>query len=310
MFWLTVTAMMIIALAIILLPLLRKSQAKNEARSKQNISIAKEQLQSLKQALQDGHIDKNSYQSAQSELEQALHSDLEEDNRLEVKVVARVSYKTEMVLTVMLPVVVISVYFIIGSPNSVAKQKGPTSVPITAANINRSLVSSPSDQVGDVRTLFKKLKQKLKNDPNNGQGWMMMGLSYMHFKLYREAVEAYQKAVKLLPDSAEASTALSRAITAQSSNNPEVISDRIEKKLKGANGQIIDVGAMVTRLRKRLDKNPDNLPGWIMLGRSYMNLDHYNDAIYAYQKALLIKADNPEVIQSLQAALNAQKNRE
>ena len=47
-----------------------------------------------------------------------------------------------------------------------------------------------------------------------------------------------------------------------------------------------DVQAMVGKLESRLASNPDDLPGWLMLGRSYLTLERFDDAIAAYDHAI------------------------
>jgi cytochrome c-type biogenesis protein CcmH len=47
-----------------------------------------------------------------------------------------------------------------------------------------------------------------------------------------------------------------------------------------------DVQAMVGKLESRLESNPDDLPGWLMLGRSYLTLERFDDAIAAYDHAI------------------------
>jgi cytochrome c-type biogenesis protein CcmH len=42
---------------------------------------------------------------------------------------------------------------------------------------------------------------------------------------------------------------------------------------------------MVASLARRLDHNPGDLPGWLMLGRSYMQLEEYPLAARAYERA-------------------------
>lgn len=42
---------------------------------------------------------------------------------------------------------------------------------------------------------------------------------------------------------------------------------------------------MVARLARKLEQNPDNLDGWLLLGRSYTQLQEYPLAIRAYQRA-------------------------
>lgn len=46
------------------------------------------------------------------------------------------------------------------------------------------------------------------------------------------------------------------------------------------------VEAMVTGLAERMQTQPDNLPGWVMLARSYETMQRYDQAIHAYQVAL------------------------
>ena len=46
------------------------------------------------------------------------------------------------------------------------------------------------------------------------------------------------------------------------------------------------VEVMVAGLAQRLQAQPDNLPGWVMLARSYETLERYADAVRAYQSAL------------------------
>lgn len=47
----------------------------------------------------------------------------------------------------------------------------------------------------------------------------------------------------------------------------------------------MQVEAMVQGLADRLQAQPDNLPGWVMLARSYETLERYTDAAASYQQA-------------------------
>src|SRR5271167_4740074 len=46
-----------------------------------------------------------------------------------------------------------------------------------------------------------------------------------------------------------------------------------------------DVMAMVAKLEKHLQDQPDDMQGWLMLGRSYTALDRAEDAVVAYDRA-------------------------
>ncbi len=61
---------------------------------------------------------------------------------------------------------------------------------------------------------------------------------------------------------------------------------------------------MVSRLARRLEKNPDDLEGWMRLGHSYSVLEQYPLAIRAYQRANEItQGKNAEVLTGLGEAL-------
>jgi cytochrome c-type biogenesis protein CcmH len=51
----------------------------------------------------------------------------------------------------------------------------------------------------------------------------------------------------------------------------------------------------VAALAKRLEENPNDLEGWMMLARSYASLEKYNEASSAYAKATALKTDDAEL---------------
>jgi cytochrome c-type biogenesis protein CcmH len=55
-------------------------------------------------------------------------------------------------------------------------------------------------QAGDIGTLADKLAARLAKQPNDPQGWAMLGRSYGVLGRPAEAVKAYEKAVTMLPD--------------------------------------------------------------------------------------------------------------
>ncbi len=62
--------------------------------------------------------------------------------------------------------------------------------------------------------------------------------------------------------------------------------------------------AMVSRLARRLERNPDDLEGWLQLGRSYTVLEQFPLAIRAYQRAdQLAQGRNAEALSGLAEAL-------
>jgi cytochrome c-type biogenesis protein CcmH len=65
----------------------------------------------------------------------------------------------------------------------------------------------------------------------------------------------------------------------------------------GAGGP--DVAAMVAKLETHLRDQPDDLKGWLMLGRSYMALDRFADAVIAYGHAHQLDSQNADAAMGL-----------
>ena len=64
------------------------------------------------------------------------------------------------------------------------------------------------------------------------------------------------------------------------------------------NGQMTQqaIETNVAALAKRLEQNPGDVQGWIMLGRSYVNLEKYSEASNAYAKATALKPDDADLL--------------
>ncbi len=56
-----------------------------------------------------------------------------------------------------------------------------------------------------------------------------------------------------------------------------------------------DIAAMVEGLAKRLEAQPGDLEGWVMLGRSYGVLKRYDDAVVALRHAVMVADGEPDV---------------
>jgi len=73
-------------------------------------------------------------------------------------------------------------------------------------------------------------------------------------------------------------------------------------------GSNADSADAVAALAKRLEKQPNDTDGWIMLGRSYQAMQEYEQAIAAFEKAFeLGQGKNPETMVALAIALMEQQ---
>ncbi len=64
-----------------------------------------------------------------------------------------------------------------------------------------------------------------------------------------------------------------------------------------------EIQAMIDRLAERLKKEPGDLKGWLLLGRSYSQTEQYDQAVDAYAHALKLDPENLDVKSSYAEAL-------
>ena len=58
----------------------------------------------------------------------------------------------------------------------------------------------------------------------------------------------------------------------------------------------IDMGEAIERLAERLEQNPEDLEGWILLGRSYASEERYGKAAEAFRRAVELSGNQPELL--------------
>jgi len=68
-------------------------------------------------------------------------------------------------------------------------------------------------------------------------------------------------------------------------------------------GQALALDELVERLALKMEENPDNLEGWVMLGRTYVAINQPDKAVAALEKAQGLAPENPEVLLSLAQVL-------
>ena len=270
MFWVFVLAMIVIALVFLLRPLKLTSNQNDIDRSAQNVSIAKERLNELKLELEQGVISQQEYEQTIEELEQTLLNDVEqlpsENNKQDYNPAS--NRITQLVLIIAVPVVAISLYAYLGQPELI--------------NTGNKQAAAPAGQTpanaGTVEQLVEKLAARLKQQPDNAEGWFMLGRSYMSLNRYKEAVAALEKTNQLVP------------------NNPTVMLRYADALTMLSGGRIS--GKPFELIKKAVEIRPDDQTGLWLLGMGYEQKGEYQKAISYWNILLpLIAKDEKSTIE-------------
>jgi cytochrome c-type biogenesis protein CcmH len=185
LFWSICTLLVAGALALVLQPLLARGGAPGVSRREANITIYRDQLRELDTDLAAGKLAPPDHEKARAELEARLLEDV--DASAEAKLPApRRGRRAALVVGVTVPLAALAIYFAVGSPAALTGQ--PEHGDVTAAQIE---------------LMVERLAARLRENPDDADGWKMLGRSYAVLGRFGEAVDAYTKAALRAPRDAQ-----------------------------------------------------------------------------------------------------------
>ena len=202
LFIIVVSIMLLFALGLILPPLFRKNSAGTVDENEVNLEIGRERLRKLKADLQSGKLDQQAFDAARSELEQSLLDAISNgDQALQIKS----SPWLMIILSLAIPVLAISIYLKTGNQMMLDQE--------ALAQFQADQLQTP-----DIEVMVATLAERLQQTPDDGEGWWMLGRSYLVMNRFEEAVKAYSRANELIKDNAGLLVDYADAI-ARSQNN-------------------------------------------------------------------------------------------
>ncbi|HKQ94666.1 MAG TPA: tetratricopeptide repeat protein [Aestuariivirgaceae bacterium] len=155
----------------------------------------------------------------------------------------------------------------------------------------------------DVNTMIERLAARLESTPQDVEGWRMLGWSYYHTGAFRQSAAAFEKALKLDPNSAELKLSYEEASakasgsgeagmipslpTASVDHASDTLSSEPAAAIAGLPPEERDaaIRSMVDGLAQRLEASPRDVEGWIRLMRSRVVLGESEAAATAYRKS-------------------------
>ena len=208
-FWIAAAALLALALAILLLPLLRAGRHQDgDQRQSQNIQIAQEQKQQLEAQLAAGEIDQAEFDSAYLDLQTALALELERGEAAAQQ--ARGKWMAPVVL-VAVPLASLVLYQLFGEYR-VVENPALALQPQAARQAN----AAPQMTLDEMETA---IKQKLRDNPEDAEGWFMLGRTMMAKQQYDAAVTAFQRSNDLMQNEPGILFALADALAMQNDGN-------------------------------------------------------------------------------------------
>lgn len=189
LFLVIVSALVVVVLAMLLKPLLHPQVSVTTDSNLERRALFRQQFEELEQDKLNAILDDAQYAQAKSELERRMLDEVGVAPVLAGK--SQPDRRLALILLLLIPIAAAFIYLKIGSFSSVATTGVMAHLPIS---------SQQSVSADDIEPQLQALRNKLKDHPQDGAGWALLGRSYLEIKRFDEAVKAYEKAEKLIPD--------------------------------------------------------------------------------------------------------------
>lgn len=294
-FWFITLALLALALAFIFVPVfsyvkkegrLARSESANTLegdRQRQNVRIFKERLAELEAEYAQGKYQEENFVQLKSELEATLLIDAESSEGLKqlkkdsAASVGILGYQN-LIIVGLSAVLVIALsygsYFKLGAYDEVSQIN---TMRFDEREIKQAQASA---EQGDMTALLEQLYQKLKQAPENLEGWRMLARSAMNTDYYDLAVESYTQIIRIF-DATDENTASVYGLLAQAHYYQN-------------QGQFNS--AVQSALDQALKQNPNEVNALGLIAINAFTRKEYSVAIEFWQRILVAVPDHPSKI--------------
>jgi cytochrome c-type biogenesis protein CcmH len=186
LFWLIGAALAAGVLAWLLRPLLARRQVEVPSRKAANVAIYRDQLRELGADLAAGTLAREDYDRARAELESRLLQDVA---RPDEKAAMPAGRRAVWALAAALPLASLAAYLVVGTPSAIVRE----------AEQRAEQQVTPAQ----VEAMVERLAARLRENPEDANGWKLLGRSYGVMGRYTEAADAYARAAVRAPRDAQ-----------------------------------------------------------------------------------------------------------
>ncbi|MCF8176657.1 MAG: c-type cytochrome biogenesis protein CcmI [Burkholderiaceae bacterium] len=246
-FYIAAAALAVAALALLLRPWWRAGRriASADFSPALNTAIHRDRLSELEQDRSNGTLSAADLAVAQEELQRQL---LDDAAATEVVVADGFSRRSAIVIAILLPVIAVAVYAMLGSPSAVLS---------TEVQTQRA--------AADMEQLTAKLANKLEQNPDNPEGWVMLARSYKSLGRWDDAERAYARVGPGFEKNAELLAELAELLVQKN----EGFTERPRQLI-----------------RQALQLEPNNMLALFLGGGDAFNSERYADAATLWERLL------------------------
>ena len=231
-------------------------------------SDARRKLKALEQARAQGVLNEAEYAAKRAALGEQMLAAIDAPPAR-----GRSGFFAALGIALLLPASAIVLYRLVGEPRALdTTGAAPSAAPNAQA---------PADHEQNMQQAIAGLEQKLKQNPDDAEGWTLLGRAYEATERFAEARDALKHAHTLSPDDPDTTVAYAEALALASDSR------RIE-------------GEPRTLIEGVLKIAPENQRGLWLLGISEYQSKKYDSAIALWQRLLAALPKDSNIAQSVQ----------
>ncbi len=184
-------------------------------------------------------------------------------------------------LSLLLPFAAAALYFHLGEPRALDPDARAPGVARMAAQGGSEAADAP-----DMEQAVQGLAQRLREDPDNLDGWLLLGRAYKAMERFEPALEALTQAYRLAPD------------------NPDVMIEYAEGKALAAPRRRIE-GENLALIEQAVELQPDHQRGIWLLGVAAMQGGRPKDAVDRWETLRQLISSDLSAVQALDEQIEA-----
>lgn len=186
LFWGLALVLVLATLAALVGPLLRaRAPRERPGAADASAAVYRDRKHELDAEVASGAITPGEREAAGAELVSRLGAELAGERTAPVRPAGRSAWITAIAIVAVLPAAALVGYLVLGRPDALD------------ANVARERFTD-----GEVVAMVERLAQRMKEDPADPQGWLLLGRSFNALQRYPEAAKAFEEAARRLPGDA------------------------------------------------------------------------------------------------------------
>ena len=211
-FWILSAGLSGLALLFVLTPLLsRREPSPDNDQDELNLAVYRQQLEELDADLAAGNLDRAQYKASRRDLERELLYDVRGADVASSPRSSTGNRVTALVLALVVPASAVALYWHLGSSDIVPALESVASAQPAARPAGHP--RTPADgQMPSMDVLVQRLADRLAQNPNDLNGWLMLGRSYFALQQPQNALQALEKAYGLAPENPDVIVAYAQAL--------------------------------------------------------------------------------------------------